>query len=198
MGRRRRLRHRGRLGRRARTAGLGVPYERAKYRDAHHPVRRRAEAPGAGVPARAAPTRCCCSTSRTTSSTSPARPGSSSGSTSRAKTILYISHDRELLDNTATRVVTVELGAAGNTVWTHPGRVRDATTRRAGTGSPRFEELRRRWDEEHAKLKALVLTYKQQGRVQRRHGLAYQAAQTRLRKFEEAGPAAGAARASSR
>ena len=37
------------------------------------------------------------------------------------KTILFISHDRELLNNTATRVVTVELGAAGNLVWTHPG-----------------------------------------------------------------------------
>ena len=37
------------------------------------------------------------------------------------KTILFISHDRELLANTATRVVTVELGAAGNLVWTHPG-----------------------------------------------------------------------------
>ena len=43
-----------------------------------------------------------------------------------AKTILFISHDRELLDHTATRVVTVELGSAtssghGNQVWTHPG-----------------------------------------------------------------------------
>ena len=37
------------------------------------------------------------------------------------KTILMVSHDRELLNNTATRIVTVELGAAGNTVWTHPG-----------------------------------------------------------------------------
>ena len=38
-----------------------------------------------------------------------------------AKTILFISHDRELLNNTATRIVTVELGSAGNLVWTHPG-----------------------------------------------------------------------------
>ena len=51
-----------------------------------------------------------------------------------AKTILFISHDRELLDNTATRIVTVELGSAGNLVWTHPG-VSPATTRRAATGS---------------------------------------------------------------
>ena len=76
------------------------------------------------------------------------------------KTILFISHDRELLDNTATRVVTVELGAAGNTVWTHPGGF--ATYHEARQDRfARFEELRRRWDEEHAKLKALVLMYKQ-------------------------------------
>src|SRR4051794_21348665 len=37
------------------------------------------------------------------------------------KTILYVSHDRELLAQTATHVVTVELGAAGNTVWVHGG-----------------------------------------------------------------------------
>ena len=41
--------------------------------------------------------------------------------TSLARRTTWASHDRELLNNTATRVVTVELGAAGNTVWTHPG-----------------------------------------------------------------------------
>ncbi len=51
------------------------------------------------------------------------------------KTILFVSHDRELLDNTATRVVTVELGAAGNSIWTHPVASR-RTTRRGATGSP--------------------------------------------------------------
>ena len=40
------------------------------------------------------------------------------------KTILFISHDRELLDNTATRVVTVELGARGQLGVDAPGRVR--------------------------------------------------------------------------
>ncbi|MGN6129288.1 MAG: ATP-binding cassette domain-containing protein, partial [Nocardioidaceae bacterium] len=72
------------------------------------------------------------------------------------KTILYISHDRELLNNTATRVVTVELGAAGNTAWTHPGGF--ATYHEARRARfERFEELRKRWDEEHAKLRALML-----------------------------------------
>jgi ATPase subunit of ABC transporter with duplicated ATPase domains len=103
------------------------------------------------------------------------------------KTILYISHDREMLDNTATRVVTVELGAAGNTAWVHPGGFSSYHQARRDRFL-RFEELRRRWDEEHAKLKALVLRYKI--KAEYNDGLAsqYRAAQTRLRKFVEAGP----------
>nr|WP_218849588.1 ATP-binding cassette domain-containing protein [Nocardioides perillae] len=103
------------------------------------------------------------------------------------KTVLYISHDRELLANTATRVVTVELGAAGNQVWTHPGDFASYHQARADRFA-RFEELRRRWDEEHAKLKALVLMYKQKAAYNDGLASRYQAAQTRLRKFEEAGP----------
>jgi ATPase subunit of ABC transporter with duplicated ATPase domains len=103
------------------------------------------------------------------------------------KTILYVSHDRELLANTATRVVTVELGAAGNTVWTHPGgfgSYHDARRARF----ERFEELRRRWDEEHAKLRAQMLMYKQKAAYNSDMASRYQAAMTRLRRFEEAGP----------
>jgi ATPase subunit of ABC transporter with duplicated ATPase domains len=103
------------------------------------------------------------------------------------KTILMVSHDRELLNNTATRIVTVELGAAGNTVWTHPGgftSYHDARRKRF----ERFEELQRRWDEEHAKLKALVLRYKIKAEYNDGLAAQYKAAQTRLRKFEEAGP----------
>jgi ATPase subunit of ABC transporter with duplicated ATPase domains len=107
--------------------------------------------------------------------------------TASEKTILYISHDRELLDNTATRVVTVELGAAGNLVWTHPGGFSSYHEARRDRCA-RCEELRRRWDEEHAKLKALVLMYKQKAAYNDGMASRYQAAQTRLRKFEEAGP----------
>jgi ATPase subunit of ABC transporter with duplicated ATPase domains len=103
------------------------------------------------------------------------------------KTILYISHDRELLNNTATRVVTVELGAAGNLVWTHPGGFASYHEARKDRFA-RLEEMRRRWDEEHAKLKALVLMYKQKAAYNDGMASRYQAAQTRLRKFEEAGP----------
>lgn len=103
------------------------------------------------------------------------------------KTVLMISHDRELLNNTATRVVTVELGSAGNLVWTHPGgfaSYHDARRERFA----RFEELRKRWDEEHAKLRAQMLMYKQKAAYNSDMASRYQAAQTRLRKFEEAGP----------
>jgi ATPase subunit of ABC transporter with duplicated ATPase domains len=104
-----------------------------------------------------------------------------------AKTVLYVSHDRELLDRTATRVVTVELGAAGNTAWVHPGGFASYHEARRDRFA-RFEELRRRWDEEHAKLKALVLMYKQKAAYNDGLASRYQAAQTRLQKFEQAGP----------
>jgi ATPase subunit of ABC transporter with duplicated ATPase domains len=103
------------------------------------------------------------------------------------KTILMVSHDRELLNNTATRIVTVELGAAGNTVWTHPGGFASYHDARRDRFA-RFEELRRRWDEEHAKLKALVLRYKIKAEYNDGLAAQYKAAQTRLRKFLEAGP----------
>ena len=104
-----------------------------------------------------------------------------------AKTILFISHDRELLNNTATRIVTVELGHAGNLVWTHPGGFASYHAAREDRFL-RFEEQRRRWDEEHAKIKALVLRLKIKSEYNDGMASQYHASQTRLRKFEEAGP----------
>jgi ATPase subunit of ABC transporter with duplicated ATPase domains len=103
------------------------------------------------------------------------------------KTILFVSHDRELLANTATRVVTVELGAAGNSVWTHPGGFASYHQARRDRFA-RFEELTRRWEEEHAKLRAQMLMYKTKAAYNSDMASRYRAAQTRLRKFEEAGP----------
>ncbi len=105
------------------------------------------------------------------------------------KTILFISHDRELLDHTATRIVTVELGAfgGGNSAWTHPGGFSSYHDARRDRFA-RFEEQRRRWDEEHAKIKALVLRMKIKAEYNDGMASQYKAAQTRLRKFEEAGP----------
>ncbi|WP_256794742.1 ABC-F family ATP-binding cassette domain-containing protein [Terrabacter sp. Ter38] len=103
------------------------------------------------------------------------------------KTVLFISHDRELLDRVATRVATLEPGAAGATLWVHPGRF--ATYAQARTDrNDRLEELRRRWDEEHVKLKTLVQTLKVKAKFNDGMASRYQAAQTRLAKFEQAGP----------
>ena len=103
------------------------------------------------------------------------------------KTILLISHDRELLRACATTVVTVELGAAGNTVWVHGGGFGTYADARADRMS-RLEELRRRWDEEHQKLKDLVQMLKTKAAYNDGLASRYQAAQTRLRMFEDAGP----------
>ncbi len=103
------------------------------------------------------------------------------------KTILLISHDRELLRACATTIVTVELGAAGNTVWVHGGGFATYTEARDDRMS-RLEELRRRWDEQHQKLKDLVQMLKTKAAYNDGLASRYQAAQTRLRMFEEAGP----------
>ncbi|EWT03065.1 ABC transporter [Intrasporangium oryzae NRRL B-24470] len=103
------------------------------------------------------------------------------------KTVLFISHDRELLDRVATRIATLEPGAAGASLWVHPGRFATYAEARADRNS-RLEELRRRWDEEHLKLKTLVQTLKVKAKYNDGMASRYQAAQTRLAKFEQAGP----------
>jgi ATPase subunit of ABC transporter with duplicated ATPase domains len=103
------------------------------------------------------------------------------------KTVLYVSHDRELLARTASRIVTVELGAAGNTAWVHGGGFASYADARIERNS-RLEELRRRWDEEHEKLKALVVRLRQKATYNDGMAGAYQAACTRLDRFEREGP----------
>jgi ATPase subunit of ABC transporter with duplicated ATPase domains len=103
------------------------------------------------------------------------------------KTVLFISHDRELLDRVATRVATLEPGAVGSSLWVHPGRFSTYHQARIDRNS-RLEELRRRWDEERAKLVALVLMYKTKSAFNDGLASRYHAAQTRLAKFEAAGP----------
>jgi ATPase subunit of ABC transporter with duplicated ATPase domains len=103
------------------------------------------------------------------------------------KTVLFISHDRELLDRVATRIATLEPGAAGASLWVHPGRFATYAAARADRNA-RLEELRRRWDEEHDKLRTLVQTLKVKATVNDGMASRYHAAQTRLAKFEQAGP----------
>lgn len=103
------------------------------------------------------------------------------------KSVLFVSHDRELLAQAATQIITVELSAAGNTAWVHPSGFGTYHTARSDRFE-RLEELRKRWDEEHAKLRSLVQMYKQKAAYNSDMTSRYRAAQTRLERFETAGP----------
>ncbi|WP_406421496.1 ATP-binding cassette domain-containing protein [Streptomyces sp. NBC_00873] len=103
------------------------------------------------------------------------------------KTVLFVSHDRELLSRAAEKIVSVEPGPAGSDVWVHGGGF-DTYHEARKDRFARFEELKRRWDEKHAQLKKLVLSLRQAASISHELASRYQAAQTRLRKFEEAGP----------
>src|SRR5580692_9117910 len=107
--------------------------------------------------------------------------------TETRKTVLFVSHDRELLARSAERIVSVEPSPAGSDVWVHGagfGTYPEARDQRFA----RFEELGRRWDEKHAQLKQLVLDMQQYAKRSDAMASRYQAAKTRLRMFEEAGP----------
>ncbi|MFK8911212.1 ATP-binding cassette domain-containing protein [Streptomyces sp. YS-3] len=103
------------------------------------------------------------------------------------KTVLFISHDRELLARAAQRIVAVEPGPAGSDVWVHGGGFGTFHQAREERFA-RFDELRRRWDEKRAQLKRLVQDLQQYAARSDEMASRYQAAKTRLRKFEELGP----------
>ena len=99
------------------------------------------------------------------------------------KTVLLVSHDRELLHNVATRVVTVE----AHGTWVHGGGF--ATYHEARQARrERLEELHKRWEEERARLRQLVLTLREQAKISPDMASRYRAMQTRLERFEAEGP----------
>jgi ATPase subunit of ABC transporter with duplicated ATPase domains len=100
-----------------------------------------------------------------------------------SKTVLLVSHDRELLAACAERIITVE----DRHVWIHGGGFASYAQARRERNE-RLDELRRRWDEEHEKLRQLMLMYKQKASYNADMASRYQAAVTRLRRFEEEGP----------
>jgi ATPase subunit of ABC transporter with duplicated ATPase domains len=99
------------------------------------------------------------------------------------KTVLLVSHDRELLAACAERIITVE----DTSVWVHGGGFASYAAARRERNE-RLDELRRRWDEEHEKLKQLVRMYRQKASYNSDMASRLQAAVTRLRKFEDEGP----------
>jgi ATPase subunit of ABC transporter with duplicated ATPase domains len=99
------------------------------------------------------------------------------------KTVLFVSHDRELLARVADRIVTVE----GRDTWVHGGGFASYHEARAAKHE-RMAELRRRWDEEHARLKELVRTLQIQARVSEVMAQKYRVMARRLERYEAAGP----------
>jgi ATPase subunit of ABC transporter with duplicated ATPase domains len=103
------------------------------------------------------------------------------------KTVLFVSHDRELLARAAEKIVSVEPGPAGSDAWVHGGGF--ATYHEARRERfARYDELKRRWEEKHAQLRKLVLDMQQYAARSDEMASRYKAAKTRLRKYEEAGP----------
>ncbi|MDH3683643.1 MAG: ATP-binding cassette domain-containing protein, partial [Acidimicrobiia bacterium] len=99
------------------------------------------------------------------------------------KTILYVSHDRELLATAADKLVTIEAKGA----WTHGGsfvgwaEARDA--RKA-----RIDDEHKRWSAERKRLFDHMKIMKQRAAINDANASRARAAETRLRHFEEAGP----------
>jgi ATPase subunit of ABC transporter with duplicated ATPase domains len=100
-----------------------------------------------------------------------------------AKTVLFVSHDRELLHRTATRIVTVEAHGA----WVHGGGFATYGQARQARRE-RLAERHKRWDDEHERLRQLMFTLREQARISPDMASRYAAARTRLERFEKAGP----------
>jgi ATPase subunit of ABC transporter with duplicated ATPase domains len=100
-----------------------------------------------------------------------------------SKTVLFVSHDRELLATVADRIITVE----GGTTWVHGGGFASYHEARSHRHE-RMAEMRRRWEDEHKRLKELVRTLQQQAKLSEVMAQKYRVMARRLERFEAAGP----------
>ena len=124
-------------------AALGIPFERAKYREVTSS--RGGEQKRLALEALLrGPEQVLLLDEPDNYLDVPASAGSRSELRATQKTVLLVSHDRELLARAADRIITVELGGAGNTTWTHGGgfgdlprgaRRPDGPPRRAASGA---------------------------------------------------------------
>jgi ATPase subunit of ABC transporter with duplicated ATPase domains len=95
------------------------------------------------------------------------------------KTIFYVSHDRTLLANTSTAVVTIEASGA----WTHPdsfASYEEARERRMD----KIDEEHRRFIERRKQLYASMLELKRRAALNSKNASKARAAETKLKRFE--------------
>ena len=99
------------------------------------------------------------------------------------KTVLFVSHDRELLARVADAVVTIEGGSA----WTHGSGFASYAEAR-GARVARLDEQHRRWKEERDRLHASMREMKRRAAISDANASRARALETKFRKFEEEGP----------
>ncbi|GGL42388.1 ABC-F family ATP-binding cassette domain-containing protein [Planomonospora parontospora] len=102
---------------------------------------------------------------------------------STPKTVLLISHDRELLSAAASKVMTLE--ATG--CWIHPDSYATYEEAREKRQQALGDELKR-WKDEERRLFQYYKTMKQRAALNSRNAPKADAAETRWRKFADAGP----------
>ena len=99
------------------------------------------------------------------------------------KTVLLISHDREVLSGAVGSILTLE----GNGAWRHGGsyatypQAREDRQRRLG-------DAVKRWHDEERRLYRLMKTFKERARYSSDWAKKADAAETRWRRFRDAGP----------
>ena len=99
------------------------------------------------------------------------------------KTVLYVSHDRQLLAETSNAVVTLE----GRGAWTHPSSFatyHDARQKRLD----KLDGEHRRWSEERERLVGIMKEFKRRAAISDGFASRAKAAETRLRHFDEQKP----------
>jgi ATPase subunit of ABC transporter with duplicated ATPase domains len=100
------------------------------------------------------------------------------------KTILLISHDRELLAGVAQRVVTLE----GGTAWVHGGSFTTWHEAREARLA-RLDEEHRRWQEERKRLQASLVEYRRRASMgSDAFASRVRATKSRIDRFEAAPP----------
>ncbi len=99
------------------------------------------------------------------------------------KTILYVSHDRELLATAVDKLVTIEARGA----WTHGGTFAGWAEARDARKA-RLDDEHRRWADERRRLFQHMKIMKQRAWVSDANASRARAAETRLRHYDEAGP----------
>lgn len=104
------------------------------------------------------------------------------------KTILLISHDRDLMESTCKKRLVMEERDDGTTAWVHGVRYSTLADVRAERHA-REEELLRRRDDEERKLRQLVASLRQAATISDVMASRYHAAQTRLDRFLKTAPA---------